>query len=92
MGGSKTEPVIAIDERAIGTDQDKRFVMVVDPDDTASYREVGLGAMIGNLRIVTSGLNPGDRVIVDGLQRVRPGVKVNAVEVPMTGRTALTQR
>jgi membrane fusion protein, multidrug efflux system len=59
MGSAKTEPVVAVNERALGTDQDKRFVIVVDAGNKAAYREVTLGALNGNLRIVTSGLNPG---------------------------------
>jgi multidrug efflux system membrane fusion protein len=91
MGASKTEPVLAVNERALGTDQDKRFVMVVDAGNKAAYREVTLGALNGNLRVVTSGLNPGERVVVDGLQRVRPGVLVSPTDVPMD-KTELTQR
>jgi multidrug efflux system membrane fusion protein len=92
MGASKTEPVLAVNERALGTDQDKRFVIVVDADNKAAYREVTLGALNGNLRVVTSGLNPGERVIVDGLQRVRPGALVSPTDVPMDARTEITQR
>ena len=57
----------------LGTDQSKRFVMVVGADDKANYREVTLGANVDGLRIVTSGLKPNERVVVNGLQRVRPG-------------------
>jgi membrane fusion protein, multidrug efflux system len=73
LGQAKTESAIAIDERAIGTDQDRRFVMVVGDDNKAAYREVQLGAVADNRRIVTSGLRSGDRVVVGGLQRIRPG-------------------
>lgn len=54
-----------------------RFVLVVGDDNKAAYREVQLGAMAGNLRIVTSGLAAGERIVVSGLQRVRPGVVVS---------------
>jgi len=91
MGSAKSQPVVAIDERALGTDQDKRFVIVVGADNKASYREVALGGMNGNLRVITSGINPGERVVVEGLQRVRPGAEVAPTEVPM-GKTELTQR
>jgi len=91
MGASKTEPVIAVNERALGTDQDKRFVIVVDAGNKAAYREVTLGALNGNLRVINSGLNPGERVILDGLQRVRPGALVSPTDVPMD-KTELTQR
>ena len=73
MGAVKAEPALMINERAVGTDQNKKFVMVVGPDDKAQYREVTLGANVDGLRIVTTGLKPNERVVVNGLQRVRPG-------------------
>jgi membrane fusion protein, multidrug efflux system len=73
MGAVKAEPALMINERSVGTDQSKKFVMVVGPDDKAAYREVTLGANVDGLRIVTSGLKPNERVVVNGLQRVRPG-------------------
>jgi multidrug efflux system membrane fusion protein len=73
MGAVKPEPALMINERAVGTDQNKKFVMVVGADDKADYREVTLGANVDGLRIVTSGLKPNERVVVNGLQRVRPG-------------------
>lgn len=91
MGSAKSRPVVAVDERALGTDQDKRFVIVVGADNKAAYREVTLGGMNGDLRVIASGLNPGERVVVEGLQRVRPGAEVSPTEVPM-GNTELTQR
>ena len=73
MGTVRPEPALMINERAVGTDQNKKFVMVVGADDKANYREVTLGANVDGLRIVTSGLKPNERVVVNGLQRVRPG-------------------
>jgi membrane fusion protein, multidrug efflux system len=67
---------LRVQERAIGTDLDKRFVYVVGPDDTIAYRAVTLGPLVGGLRVVRDGLEEGDRVVVSGLQRVRPGAKV----------------
>ena len=84
------EPVIAVDERAIGTDQSKRFVVIVGGDNKAAWREVTLGPMAGNLRIVTSGLETGDRVIVSGLQRVRPGAVVTPQATDMDRQAALS--
>ncbi len=93
LGRAKPEPSIAIDERAIGTDQDRRFVMVVGADNTVSVRQVVLGPDSNGLRIVTAGLNPGERIVVDGLQRVRPGSLVAPTEANRAdlsgGRTAL---
>ena len=91
MGAAKSQPVLAVSERALGTDQDKRFVIVVDADNKAAYREVTLGALTGNLRVIASGLNPGERVVVEGLQRVHPGALVAPTDVPMD-KTELTQR
>jgi multidrug efflux system membrane fusion protein len=73
MGRAKTAPALLINERAVGTDQNKKFVMVVGPDDKAVYREVTLGGTANGLRIVTEGLAPGERIVVNGLQRIRPG-------------------
>ena len=83
LGQARIEPAVAVDERAIGTDQDRRFVMVVGDDGKAAYRAVRLGADAGGLRVVSSGLRPGDRVVVDGLQRIRAGALVAAKLVPM---------
>jgi multidrug efflux system membrane fusion protein len=86
MGQGKAEPLLLVDERAVGTDQDKRFVMVVGDDGKAAFRLVTLGRAVDGLRIVESGLTPGERVIVNGLQRVRPGASVKAEEVAMGDR------
>ncbi len=73
MGRAKSQAAIVVSERAIGTDQSKRYVMIVGPDDKAAYREIALGGSIEGGRIVTSGLEPGERIVINGLQRVRPG-------------------
>ncbi|MBC7779080.1 MAG: efflux RND transporter periplasmic adaptor subunit [Proteobacteria bacterium] len=81
--GSGTYTTTLIDDRAIGTDQNKRFVMVVGPDGQALYREAKLGPMVDGLRVIREGLKPGETIIVDGLQRVRPGMTVKPTLVPM---------
>lgn len=73
LGGTEPHPAVLIEERAIGTDQDRRFVLVVDEQGRTAYRQVSLGAHQGKLRVVTSGLQAGERIVVNGLQRVRPG-------------------
>jgi multidrug efflux system membrane fusion protein len=73
MGSASTVRALLISERAVGTDQSKKFVMVVGEDNKAAYREVSLGGTVNGQRIVTAGLAAGDRVIVNGLQRIRPG-------------------
>jgi multidrug efflux system membrane fusion protein len=72
-----------IDDRAIGTDLGAKFVFVVDQQNTVQYRSIVTGRSIEGLRVVKSGLASGDVVIVNGLQRVRPGVPVNATQVAM---------
>jgi multidrug efflux system membrane fusion protein len=76
MGRAKAEPALLVSERAIGTDQDKRFVFVVGHDDKAIWRQVTLGGTANGQRIVTAGLEPGERIVVNGLQRVRPGAQL----------------
>ena len=76
MGRAQAEPVLLVSERAVGTDQSKRFVFVVGPDDKAIWREVTLGGTANGQRIVSSGLEAGERIVVNGLQRVRPGALV----------------
>ncbi len=72
IGGGGEKTAILIDDKAIGTDQDKKFVMVVDEDNKAVYRSVSIGPMVDGMRIVRAGLQSGERIIVNGLQRVRP--------------------
>ncbi|MFC5067081.1 efflux RND transporter periplasmic adaptor subunit [Flaviflagellibacter deserti] len=91
LGQAKAEEAIAITERAIGTDQDKKFVMVVGQDNKAAYREIKIGKAVEGLRLVTAGLNPGERIVVNGLQRVRPGALVEPQQVSMDGRSALKE-
>lgn len=88
-GGAQRSAVL-IDETAIGTDQDKRFVLVVDENDQTVYRQVRLGALHNGMRVVETGLQAGERVVVSGLQRVRPGdpVAPNAVQPSAAPRLA----
>jgi len=85
LGGGAARDALLIDERAVGTDQDKRFVLVVDQANKTAYREVRLGANQEGLRVVERGLAQGDRIVVNGLQRVRPGDTVTPHAVPMAG-------
>src|SRR3984893_18494050 len=88
MGQPKPEPTLLISERAVGTDQNKKFVMVVDKDSKAEYREVALGVSIDGMRVVTGGLHAGERIVVKGLQRVRPGAVVAPQEIAMDSVSA----
>ena len=89
MGQAKSEPALVINERAVGTDQNKKFVFVVGKDHKAQWREVTLGTAAEGLRIVTSGLEAGEQIVVNGLQRIRPGASVAPEQVPMAERSEL---
>lgn len=86
---TKSAPVVLVAERAIGTDQSKRFVLTVGVDKIANYREVRIGRQVGNLRVIESGLALGEVIVVSGLQRVRPGAPVTPELVPMDAGKAL---
>lgn len=77
MGEPTPDNRILVSEKAIGTDQDKKFVFLVGNDNTVIYRPVELGGSLDGQRIVLGGLANGDRIIVNGLQRVRPGAVVD---------------
>ncbi|MCW5687441.1 MAG: efflux RND transporter periplasmic adaptor subunit [Pseudolabrys sp.] len=83
LGRADNKPLLMVSERAVGTDQDKRYVLVVDKEKKAAYREVSLGAAADGLRVVDAGLHAGDQVIVNGLMHVRPGAPVEPKLVPM---------
>ncbi|MBA4789953.1 MAG: efflux RND transporter periplasmic adaptor subunit [Rhizobiales bacterium] len=83
MGRPDTGTALLITERAVGTDQDKKFVMVVGDENKVAYREVSLGATVNGLRIVTSGLKAGEKIVVNGLHRIRPGAVVAPQTVSM---------
>lgn len=76
MGQPKAENKIVISDRAVGTDQDKKFVFVVDAENKVAYRQVQLGTLSDGQRVVESGLNAGEKIVVNGLQRIRPGAVV----------------
>lgn len=87
LGGGEERDAILIAEKAVGTDQAKRYVLVVDKDNKTEYREVKTGATQDGLVIVESGLQPGERIVVNGLQRVHPGAPVTPQAVDMkTGK------
>ena len=76
---------LLIQDRAVGTDLSKKFVYVVSPKHEIEYRPVTLGPIVDGLRVVRSGLKAGEPVVVNGLQRIRPGVKVEPVLGPPEG-------
>jgi len=89
MGQATQATALLVNERAVGTDQNKKFVLVVGADNKAAYREVTLGASVNGLRVVKNGLAPNERIVVNGLQRVRPGALVAPQQVEMSAKAEL---
>ena len=89
LAGGTNEQGILIKEKAIGTDLNNKYVLVVNEENKVEYRAVTLGDKVGSMRIIKSGLAANDTIVVDGLQRVRPGAPVSANEVPMGDQDAL---
>jgi multidrug efflux system membrane fusion protein len=82
--GETRKDALLINEQAVLTDQDRRYVYVVGEKNAAERRDVKLGAQVEGLVIVESGLKPGDRVIVNGMRKIFfPGQPVNPHDVPM---------
>ncbi len=75
---------ILIPEAALGSDQGQRFLYVVNDKNDVEYRKVQIGSLHGTLRVITSGLAEADRVVLEGLQRVQPGIKVQPKNVEAT--------
>ena len=84
LEGPESRQVALVDERAVGTDLDRKFVLVLDEQNVAQYRQVEIGPQVDDLRVILDGLGEGDRVIVNGLQRVRPGMPVAPLKVAMS--------
>jgi membrane fusion protein, multidrug efflux system len=72
------QAAVLVPQRAVQEIQGLYSVMVVKPDETVEQRMVKVGERVGNLWLIDSGAKPGEKVIVEGIQKVRPGVKVNA--------------
>lgn len=90
LPGSAEFKATLIDDKAVLTDQDRKYVYIVDKEGKAQRRDITPGRLADGLRIVRQGLNPGDKVIVEGLQKVfMSGMPVNAKTVAMTASAAL---
>ncbi|MBS0863346.1 efflux RND transporter periplasmic adaptor subunit [Enterobacter mori] len=90
LPGSAEFKATLVDDKAVLTDQDRKYVYVVDKEGKAQRRDIKPGRLADGLRIVQQGLNPSDKVIVEGLQKVfMPGMPVNAKTVAMTATSAL---
>jgi membrane fusion protein, multidrug efflux system len=83
MAGSPKYEGILVADRAIGSDQDQKYVMIVQPDGLTKYQRVELGPIVDGLRVVRSGLKGNETVIVEGIGKVRPNLKVNAKQTDM---------
>lgn len=88
LGSPDSGRAILITDRAIGTDQNKKFVLLLGTEDKVEYREVKPGAIAEGLRIIESGLSPGDKIVVNGVQRARPGMQVKPEFVSMDAADA----
>lgn len=80
LGKSEDEEVLLVPQQIISTDQNKKYVYLVDKDNKAIYQEVRLGKEYSNQRIILQGLVPGDRVIINGMQHIKAGELVKPVE------------
>lgn len=91
LGGARQARSLLIEDRAVGTDLSRKFVFVVGPNNEVAYRPVALGPIVDGLRVVRSGLTAGEPVVVNGLQRIRPGMAVVPVqETAANGAAAST--
>jgi RND family efflux transporter MFP subunit len=90
--GSDSYEALMVPDAAIGTEQVRKFVYLVGPDDVVKQVYVTLGQVIDGLRVIKDGLSPDDRVVVNGLMRVRPGLKVKPEDqgAPQSGSQAQT--
>ena len=80
--GSGRYRAALVQDRAVGTDQDKKFVLVLKPDSTVEYRPVQIGRLVDGMRVVQKGVSAGEKIVVNGLQRARPGMKVTPTRRP----------
>ncbi len=75
---------ILVPDKAIATDQAQHFLWVVNQEQKVEYRTVVLGAHIGQSRVITTGLNPNEWIVIEGLPRLMPGIKVNPERISLT--------
>ncbi|MBL8656709.1 MAG: efflux RND transporter periplasmic adaptor subunit, partial [Altererythrobacter sp.] len=83
LPGGEPYDALLLRDVAVGSDQGRPYVLVAQPDDTAAFRPVVLGPLVDGLRVVRSGLQATDRVVLSGLMNLRPGSKLRAENVPM---------
>ncbi len=83
---------LLINDRAVGSDLGKKYVLVLGKDNKVEYRTVTLGSDVDDLRLVRSGLKAGDVIVVNGLQKIRPGMAVSPTTVPMSAPSELDKQ
>lgn len=88
LGGNRHLATL-VQDQAIGTDQDRKFVLVLRSDNTVEYRPVVTGRLVDGLRTIKSGLRPGESVVINGLMRIRPGMKVAASSTAIVAESAV---
>ncbi|WP_445946563.1 efflux RND transporter periplasmic adaptor subunit [Shewanella sp.] len=91
LAGSASYDGVLIDDKAIGTDLSSKYVLLVNDTNQLEYRPVTLGEKVHGLRIVTQGLTAKDRIVINGMQKVRPGMQVEPNMLPMAEEAALEQ-
>ncbi|MFI3154943.1 MAG: efflux RND transporter periplasmic adaptor subunit [Methylococcaceae bacterium] len=84
--GSAPYPALLLPDRAIGTDQAQRFVWVLNQENQVEYRTVELGAHIGQSRVISKGLKAEEWAVIEGIQKLKPGLKVNPERILLAGR------
>ncbi|HEV7715205.1 MAG TPA: hypothetical protein VGO53_06400, partial [Steroidobacteraceae bacterium] len=89
--GSAKYDALLVNDSAIGTDQNVRYVFAVSKDNKVEYRAVKLGPVVDGMRVVRDGLKQGEFIVVNGLQRVRPGITVAPQLVAMGPKTKATE-
>jgi len=92
MPVEKRENALLVSERAIGADQGGRYLLTVDSKNVVEKRPIRIGQLEDGLRVIEEGLKPGDRVVVNGVQRARPGAKVDPELIEMKSLTASALR
>ncbi len=82
--GSPPYQGLLVPDRAIGTDQGQKFVWIAKDDGSAEYRRIVPGTAAGQMRVISEGLQPGEWVIIEGIQKIRPGTKIEAERVTLS--------
>ena len=90
---SPRHPALLVSQGAVGTDQDRKFVYVLDDEDKVVRREVELGSVHDGLQEIVKGVEPDDRVVIDGLQHLKPGMVVEPklVDMPIPQGNSMPQ-